>query len=247
MTIKSAILASTPLVYWPLDDISSSVAVDATGNGHGGVFTSSTALGAPGPETGTTCLATGTNGAGVLAAGNNPMPGTVTFSAMCWLAAQSYVVNPGQVVYSGLSSTNGAGLALAAAVEEVLFGGLGVTSSGHPLTVGFWHQIACVIVASTRFEQFADGVSLINTVNPTAYLPVLAGNPLLGFSPNPGLIAHVAFWTRALTGAEVATIWAAGPGLVRAAPITGRTANDADVLALESKIDTILASVRKTY
>jgi hypothetical protein len=103
-----------------------------------------------------------------------------------------------------------------------------------------------VIDTGHVFKMYGDG-TLRSTSGAFAYNTIVSGNPILGQTPDPGLLAHVAVFNTALTSADVTAMWSAGPGSVAAPNITGRNATDADVLALETKLDTILASVRRSF
>lgn len=246
MSIRAATLALTPIVYWPLDDTNSAIAADASGNGHTANFLNSVALGAPGPEPGTTCLAGSASNAGAQLAGTNPIIGTGNQSVVVWFAGTSLTSSNLVLIYNGLSNSTGLGLVLIGTALGDLVGGIGGASSGWALSSGFWHMCAGVCDTGHVYKMYGDGV-LRSTSGSFAFNAVVGGNPMLAQTPDPGLLAHAAFFNYALTGAQVSSIWTAGPGSVAAPPITGRNATDADVLALETKLDTILASVRQTY
>jgi hypothetical protein len=150
------------------------------------------------------------------------------------------------LIYNGLSNSTGDGETLNGTVIDELYGGLGVRGTGFSLTTGFWHQVAYRIRPSVDESTFLDGAAP-NTAAAGVPNVVIGSNPALAQTPNPGLIAHAAFWTSALSDADIAGVFAAGPGNPAAPSITGRNATDADVLALENKLDTILASVRRVF
>jgi Concanavalin A-like lectin/glucanases superfamily len=246
VTIRSDILALAPTVYWPLDDTSSSTAADASGNGHLGTFLLGSALGAPGPETGTTCLAGAAPDAGVQLAGANPITGNGVQSMLAWFAASAMPSSNHVLIFNGNSATTGAGETLLGQTLNNLYGGIGNGTSGWALSLGFWHMVAFTYDGANVRRQYGDGV-LRETSVPFAFNAVASGNPMMGQTPDPGLLAHVAFFNFALSAAQLTALWAAGPGNAPAAPVSGRNATDTDVLALETKLDTILASVRHTY
>jgi len=152
------------------------------------------------------------------------------------------------LTYIGNSAGNSAGMVLNGSTVQFLFGGIGFQNTGYVLTAGYWHQLVfCEAWPAGNQTLFVDGVQRFNYFPSGAVVPPTAANPILAQTPDPGLLAHAAFWNATLTPANVTAMWAAGPGLVPAPPLTGRNASDADVLGLETKLDAILASVRKTY
>ncbi len=230
-----------------MDDIGTAIAADASGNGNPGVFLVGSALGAPGPESGTFCMAGSQGNAGVQIEGTDPLTGTGPWTLSCWFGSSSMTSSNLVLVYTGLSNSTGAGLALQATVVVELLGGLAVLSTGFALTAGFWHQLIYTLAPLGFFDVWVDGVRRSHRLTFGVVNPVIASNPLLAQTPDPGLLAHAAFWTRVLTDAEITSLWATGPGSVVAPPLSGRNATDADVLALENKLDRILTSVRRVY
>ena len=246
MALRDAILALSPTIYWPMDDTSSSIAADASGNGHVGSILTGTAVGAPGPELDTTCFAGSMFDAGIQLAGTNPLTGTGPFTMLIWHAAVAMTTFHKVLIYNGLSNSTGVGETLNNTIIDELYGGLGVRGTGFSLTLGFWHQVAFRFRPSIDESTFLDGAAP-NTAAAGIPNTVVGSNPALAQTPNPGLIAHAAFWNTALSDADIAGIFAAGPGNPPAPAVTGRNATDVDILALENKLDTILASVRRMY
>jgi len=246
VTLKSAILALAPTIYWPMDDVSSSVAADASGNGHPGSILLNTAVGAPGPETGTTCFATSTANAGVQIAGTNPLTGTGPFTMLVWVGMAAMPSVHNVLIYNGISSGTGDGETTNGQSLDELYGGLGFRATGFVLSLGFWHQVAYRIRPGIDESTFLDG-GAPNTAAAGIPNAVVGANPCLAQTPNPGVIAHAAFWNSALTNAQVAGVFAAGPGNPAAPRISGRNSTDADILALENKLDAVLAAVRRTF
>jgi len=246
VSIRTAILALTPAVYWPLNDTNSSTAADASGNGRTGIFLGPVALGAPGPETGTTCLASSAYPGGVNIQGNNTFPVTPPVTMMCWFGATALATSGNVLLYDGSSAATGTGLTMHGTTLWTLTGGVGTGTTGKVVSEGQWHQFAFGYSPGVHYEVWVDGVSVQGGAIGT-YNAVLVGNALDGVTPDAGLLAHVAFWGSLLTTAQVLGVWNAGPGLVPVPPVTGRAATDADILALETKLDTIVASVRRSY
>jgi hypothetical protein len=246
VSIRAAVLASAPDIYWPLDDTNSAIAADASGNSRPGIFYGAVALGAPGPDSGSTCLAASASVSGVQLQGNAPFTGFPIITIAAWFGETTLSSSGQVIVYYGNSSNSGFGLTLHGGDVWSLTGGVGTGTSGHTCAAGVWHMVAMTYSPGVHYEIWVDGVSVQGGAIGT-YNTIVPGNPFLANSPNPGLLAHVALWHRMLVTADIAAIWAAGPGAVPVPPVSGRAATDADVLALETKLDTILASVRKAY
>jgi len=247
VAIGSAILALAPAIYWPMDDAGPTTAADLSGNGNPGLFLPGSALRAPGPEPGSYALASGQANAGVQIQGLNPIVAS-PFSQHVWFASNSMTTINNVLTYIGNSAGTGCGMVLSGSTVQFLFGGIGFQNTGYALAAGYWHQLVFVETFPAGNQTlFVDGVQRFNFF-PSGAVPVpTAANPVLAQTPDPGLLAHAAFWNVALTPADVTALWAAGPGSVASPPLSGRPANDADVLGMETKLDAILASVRKSY
>jgi hypothetical protein len=243
VSIRASILALAPDLYWPHDELTGLVALDASGNGRDGAYPSGVVLGTPGPEVDTFSLATGTAG-GADIVWTGPLPTTASsWSACGWFTAPSYPSTNLSRVYNGNGNINGSGIILQGAVPALLHGGLGVVSTGFTVTPARWHCYVLTEPAPGAVQIFVDGVSRL-TVASAGY------NAPTGFFhanfPDVGQIAHTAVWQRVLTPTEVASI-SSGRVNPQESSITGRALTDADAAAFSNLLQLILDSVRKVY
>ena len=248
MTLKSTILGLSPAIYWPLDDATGPTIADATGNGHSGFATANTSLLATGPEPGTDCMATSSSFSGVQLLGANPLTGTGPFSFVVWIGLASLSVGDNELIYNGISNQDGEGLLLGTNNQvRIIRGGLEVVSAGGLISAGVWHMLAHTFNTSGNRLTYVDG-TLTDTHAAGIPNTVSAGDWCRAFTPAAGLLAHAAFWTSVISGANISNIWSAGPGANHAAAVNqagvvtaGQLVTAIDLLNL------IYAAVHKTY
>jgi hypothetical protein len=253
LPIRDAVLALGPDVYWECADESVTAgATDSSGNGRTGVYQANTVLLAPGPEQGTRACGGAVASAGIQSAFGNPYVGHPAMSMMCWFTAGAYL--PGNVVllYDGLSNSTGQGIIVPSGVLQLLFGGLGFVSTGAAVSSALWHHFAFTIVPTVTQDAYLDGVHVFSAAAGTPN-DVVSGNPLLALVPSPGLLAHAAFFTGALSAAAVASVHSARTD-PQESSVTGRALTDIDAAALgasfavcDAVLQEILRAVRPTY
>jgi Concanavalin A-like lectin/glucanases superfamily len=248
VTIAAGILAQAPTVYWKLDDPTGPAAADSSGNGHPGFFLSGDALHADGPEPGTFAISSSAKNAGVQIVGANPLVGTGPWTFHCWIACGTTSDGDNVLLYTGLSNLDGAGVLIGVANQlRIIRGNLEIVNAGGVLNPGSWHQVVHTFTPSGNRFLYVDGVQV--DVH-AAGVPntVASTDPLLAQTPMPALLAHAAFWASALSGAQIAAMFAAGPGTgvvgniqQSGVPVNlSQTSQTVDLAAL-------LAFVSKTY
>jgi Concanavalin A-like lectin/glucanases superfamily len=242
VSIKTAMLALAPDLYWECADTDITFgALDSTVHARTGQFQSGTVLGVPGPEVGTLAIGGIVPSAGIQGLFTNPYVGHPAMSCMCWFTCGAFNAGNTILLYDGSSATTGQGLIVPSGVVGLLFGGIGINSTGAVVTTNKWHHFCLTISPGVSQDFYLDGV---HSYTAAAGIPndVVAGNPLQVFCPSPGLMAHVAFFAGALSSAQVATVHAARVN-PQESTVTGRSASDIDVLALGTALATNLADL----
>lgn len=249
MSIRTAILALSPLLYWPLDETSGVSAADASGNGNTGDYYPGTLLGAPGPEVGTFAAASSSTTGGAQTHGNTPVTGMPILTLSGWfdqfVAAPSHSV----IMYDGNSGSTGCGMVMDSSTPGTLRGGIGFDTSGFNTLLSRWHHLVFTEATAGVQEIYVDG-SLKYTSVPFTTNSVIAANPMLvQFTPSAAM-AHFACWGSVLSAADVLSLYN-GRVNPQESTSTGRALTDLDLGALQQQIfdccAAILASVRKTY
>jgi len=219
----AAIAASTPQLFWKLDDAAGSTsAADSSGNGVTGLVQRGVTFGVPGVTPGTT--AADVNDAIInVSTGNTPFP--ATYSMELWFKTTS--ATGGRL----MGFSDGAGTADSAHSDpflemlpsgQLIFGmwdGLftpdGIWGAG-TYNDGTWHH---VVISSngTRLNMYIDNVVATTSpktpVNPQTWdTSFRLGTDTFGYWPLPpitpgftGSLADVAVYPRALTAAEILT------------------------------------------
>src|SRR5580765_7210543 len=156
MSIASAILADSPVVYYKLDESSGSAAADATGGGRTGLYQGSITYGITGPEAGTTAVRfTSPNGYVVYNATTPVL--SPPWSLECWLAltaqgsADQYVT-ANNAVAAGV----GAGLLFqpsgANTTFNVVRSNIAFSSSGGTISNTAWHHVVWTLDGSNNLR-----------------------------------------------------------------------------------------------
>jgi hypothetical protein len=258
VTIRAAILALSPDIYWPLDTLESPTIIDASGHGNTGILVGSVTTGLPGPETGTTALGTSAPDSGVQLSVPNPLVGTGPFTWMCWYASSVFTTSGHLLQGNGTpGGSNGESFYLAGSALNLVFSGIGTIATGQALLSSQWQQLCFSITPSVVEKAYVDGALALSTAAGVPHA-ITAADLLFAWTPNPAVIAHAAWWSRQLSDAEVASVWTAGPGLLPAVPMTGRASSDVDVVALQTALaaccaaqtdllNQILANTQHTY
>lgn len=248
--IRAAILADSPLLYWPLDDASGPAASDASGNGNAGVYGGNFQLQQPGPEA--TTFSTYMHGTG----GVNSVAQTPVlvkpYTMEVWIAAVNLGQNGASIVYNGLGTARGSGLVfstggLGASQLNVLRGGISSGATSYLIANLMWHQLVLDHTAASVANLYVDGALVAgfggNTTN-----PIVAGDK---FGCGPGVfsdsyyMAHCALWNIDLTAAQVLAHYTAR---VNNTEPPGSPVGLSDSLAtLLVDLSSVLACVRKTY
>jgi len=243
--LRSAILALSPTIYWPLDDLGTLTATDISGGGYNGVYIGSPSQGAPGPESGTMCIA-GVHDAGAQLQTTNPLAGTGPWSMLTWQGCSQFAFSGSQLAVIGNAVSTGIGTLDYTSEVTYMRNGSAIDGTGFHLTANIWHMVVQTFTSGGTREMYVDGV-LQDSRSAGTVTAVGSTEHVTARLSEVGLLAHGAFWNRILSAIEVSGIFAAGPGTPPISALTGRNATDVDVLALENKLDTILASVRRTF
>jgi hypothetical protein len=208
LVVKGAInssLATSIVGYWKFDEGSGTSAADATGNGHTGTFSGTTPywqasgkINSAGQFNTTTTLSVGSLGS----------PGRFTISL--W----EYRVGAG-AGYSRLFEGGGDTFDVADfnhAGNVGIFDGSGWTDTGISLGSATWKHIV-VTYDGTNIRLYVNGTLSYTSGAVTVSLTgtVLFGNNGGGEGWN-GYIDEAGFWSRAITQAEVTTLYNAGTG-----------------------------------
>jgi hypothetical protein len=248
MTIQTAILADSPLLYWPLDDATGPAASDASGNGNTGVYGGSFLLQQRGPETGTFCVYF--NGEGEVASLAQSPQRVEPFTIEVWIAQQALYTAGGALAYNGTGTSNGTGLVWETGnVNQnqltLLRGGVGLFNTGYGVQDQIWHQYAMSRSAVPEIQVWVDG-AIVAPLQVGGAMNAIPGGDK--FHAGPGIhaereyVAHVALWPSVLTSAQILSHY------------QGRTAVQepsgtlADVsLTLQSCCDTMSALLAQIY
>jgi len=209
MSIRTAILADNPLLYWPLDDATGPAASDASGHGNPGVYSGQFFTQQRGPESGT--FATLFNGVGEVAS-LNPSPQRVEpWTIEVWVAQVNLYQVGGALAYNGAGNANGSGLVwIAGNINDnqvgLSRGGVAIFASGYSVQDGLWHQYVTTRSAVPQITIYVDGA----VVQPLQAGGAINAIPAGGlFHAGPGTIAereyvaHVALWNSVLTAAQI--------------------------------------------
>jgi hypothetical protein len=212
MSVRTAILADTPLGYWPLDDPTGPAFSDASGNGRALSPWGGSTTHQPGPEPGTYALDLLGNGCG--------SPATFPTAARPWSMEVwvAFTQNPpaanANVLYYGDSGRSGSGLIVQPSGANwqltPIRGAVGYGSTIGVISIGPWHQVAFTHDAANNFVAYVDGKQVSSQTGQTANNPAAGDRYVwIGQSPLTARFAHLAFWQSILTGAQIGAHYSA--------------------------------------
>ena len=224
----AAVLADTPVAFWPLSEQSGGVAHDVTGHGHDGQIGSGVSLGQTGPPIGDGSTAMSFNGSstGRIAVGkmSNLPSGSQPYSLEAWVDVASVGNGVQGFVGYGLYGTNGSANAIRLNGANGLlhywwYEDLGWTGQ-QPLT-GTWHQVVATFDGHVR-KLYLDGQLVGSDVPPVATigLATLTLGQTNGSEDLAGSLADVAVYGYALSPGQVAHHYFLGEGQPAPAPVT---------------------------
>lgn len=248
MTIKTAIVALAPSVYWELADAAgTAIAADSSGNARPGTYSGAFSLGQPGPEVGSTAVLF--TGNGVLSiTGNVPFTAR-PFSMFTWVAGVQL-----SNANTGIIAINDPTFAARGCILNVTTGGLtasqfsvirpasGTTAFTNFIPDNAWHYVGVTFDAAGNLLLYYDGLLLSSPAGVGMNNLVATDKFRVGGNNNDiYYFAHAAFWNSILTAAQIQSVVAGrinpqSPGSVFALTTT-------DVTILQQ----ILNSVRKVY
>jgi Concanavalin A-like lectin/glucanases superfamily len=212
VSIESEILLKNPVLYWPLDDPTGPAAVDASGNGHHGVYGGSFILGSFGANAGETAAQFGIGG--FVRINSFPQLGSAPFTVMFWMSVNCTATGATQMLlqHGAPTGTRGWAFNMAISGQNTLSayradGTLMTGASGGSQTLAKqWHPWAITYPGASPIQIWYDGtagatlalVGGLATITGAEYFQVIAGSPLIA--------AHVAYWDRVLTSTEILAI-----------------------------------------
>jgi Concanavalin A-like lectin/glucanases superfamily len=231
---NDAVLADSPIAFWPLNETTGTVATDATGHGHDGTYTGTFTLGQTGIGDGDTAvLFNGSSGYVAVSDHAALRPGYGAWSLEAWMKTTASGSQSGVLIGKQQSS----GL-----YEGYLFG---VASEGHSFAAGTylaatmcsnasddvwgdhetavvvtdqqWHHVVMSTPGWTALPAlYVDGVSRSVTSDVAIGTPDITNTDPLGIGQRPGLggffgglIAKAAIYNTELTSGQVAAHYAA--------------------------------------
>lgn len=202
------IFASGLTGYWSLGDGSGSAAADGSGNGSSGTLSGGTAW-TNGPVGGALHF----NGStGLVTIPDNPNLRQSTNMTVCfWMNADSFGSQTRSIINKGTNTTLNYAVSLGPSPgNQVIFsqytssGGLVSVSSTAPVSIGVWHHVAAVIQgneAQLYLDGGLSGTTILYGSGATNGSPVYLGTNFAGS------LAEVRVYNRALSEAEVQTIY----------------------------------------
>lgn len=258
MSIQSAILALSPAIYWPLNENGAATAVDWSGNLRDGSYALPIPTRAAGVEPGTYSQAVPS---AQLVASRSPSPdvtnGAFTFMMYVALASLNGPNNGGLCGKEGTVSASGVSMALSGAGAygansrmAVIRQNVAVNSfNQESVPDAYWHQLAWTY-SSPTYSFYRDG-NLIGTQAPGTYNAPNGTGKIQVSMPDPGFVAHFAFWSSALTAAQIASVVAAETGRNTPPWVTGQGVVNptiiSDLSTILTQLTDILDAVRTTY
>lgn len=209
------------LAYWPMNEASGSTANDASGNGRTGTYSGATLDFEPGPDGGPAPRFDGINDylnvfSASLQSAWNANQGSIT----AWVRVNTASVwSDGlarRAVYIGLDASNLVtlcrggtnnmqGTRIAAGTNKVSIGVVGPGTGWVHLAIT-WDQ------ANDQFKYYQNGVQSggtqtgIGTFSVTPTTMLVGANNTTGSLVWNGQLAHVAFWKKALSSTEIASL-----------------------------------------
>lgn len=165
MSIATAILADSPVVYYKLDELSGSVAVDATGGGRAGTYAGGITYGIGGPEVGTTAVRFIAPNGYVIYNAQTPVL-SPPWTLECWLALTARGTADQYTIANTGTPTVGAALLFQPSGINTTFNvvrsNIGFSNSGGLITDTNWHHVVWTIDASNNLSIYLDGTRVLN-------------------------------------------------------------------------------------
>lgn len=224
----AAVMADSPLGYWPLGDSSvSSSCHDASGNGHDGTMEGAVNLGLPGPfaDGSITAASFGGDGADVDLGSTFSFSGSAPFSWEIWAAPSTLPGNAGAFLSAMEYDSSGgpvSGEYLIAYSSNGNTLGFEMYGPGAPgfvalecggaggLSVNHWSYVVATWDGSGNANIYVDGVSSNSESGVAGQLSTPSGvDTLLGQYFN-GTLSEVAIYDHALTPGQIEAHWKAG-------------------------------------
>lgn len=210
---RSAVLADSPLAYWPLDDLSGTTATDVSGNGRDGTYSGGYTLGSPLVNDEKSVLI-GTNGV-VTIPGASWMD-LATFSIECWFRTTSH----GPLVSRDSASRRPwvTGIEPTTGYQVYAYGNNQYGPAKYSLQTnlhdGEWHHLVWTITGAVG-KHYLDGVETLSysnggTIPPSSSIDLLIGRTYNVDDSFVGSIARVAMYGSVLSGARVLAHYQAG-------------------------------------
>ena len=218
MSYVSEVLADSPLVYWPLNDVSP--VQDSSGNSlPSTAIVGSPSYQNPGPMVGSFAL-------GMI--GNESISRAIvstaqnSFTMELWFNVTAVTNNDQIVIYNGSSGSNGWGVVMDTTRKiQYLCGGVAFgTLSNFVVTAGTWYHV-CVVRRVTQWEYWFNGVidtAGLGTTNPA--VPSGGAFVLSGSTSLQGYWSNVAIYNSALSGGRILAHFKAAQEVLRNPAIT---------------------------
>lgn len=219
---RDLMLSMLPLAYWRLGEASGTTAVDQMG-AFAGTYVNTPTLGAAGALTGDTDTAVTFTGATQRVLVGSPATTVVDdFTLVAWVNPSSSATSR-MIAYVGSAPTNGWGLYLTTSnrIAGYAYGAVNpnlTTGGGSVLTAGAWYQAVLVRRSGTSYTYLNGALNQNGStglpIAPTASTTI-GSAAALAYIGTGSSLDEVAIWDRALSAAEIASLYAAGtaPGL----------------------------------
>lgn len=214
MSIATAIAATSPNLWYKLDETSGTTAVNAGSLSNNGTYSGSLAQGVEGPENGT--FATRLFSTGQVVSAAMDISVVRDLSLGMWVSTDSSatlgthfpIVSIGDV-----SNRLNRGPQLYEAhttIGQPIFGGAWRPPGGAQQTAGeprkFWHWVVLTVTQSTAIARIYVDLIAPLSAGLGSTVAALLTDPLLIRSDEPLVIAHVCFWNRVLSQAEINSV-----------------------------------------
>lgn len=264
MTIRTDIQALGPVLYWPLEDATAPAAADDSGHGHTGVYGGPFTLHQYGPEPGT--FAAQFAPGGYVTCTGMPQLQAAPFSVV-WYVSRNVIVTPSSGIEMGnqpvtlnrgwRSTVINDNTSLITAFNTT---GSGATTSAiaTPVWNKWWHAYGLVYNGANVFTPYLDGVGG-STATSTTWSGNLSTDTFGWTTPYAAVVAHIAYFDKALTPANISTIhsyrfdWPFGPmiNVTWPSPPAGGggalSPSDPVVVDINTDLSDIRSAVRRDY
>lgn len=218
----NVVLADKPVAFWPLDELSGTVAYDQSGNGYNGTYTGGFTLGWAGiPAGGTGVKFDGSTGYVVA-----PLVTTAvaSFTLEAWVNFDGATALHGPFVENGDGASNGYSMGCGSGTYDTAgndFISLYEMETWNPpspttsIPTTGWHHCVIVVGANAETTYYLDGVQvatntnhIINTPTGNSYLATdYLGNADRYFG---GLLSNCAIYNTALSASQILAHYKAG-------------------------------------